>query len=147
MRVLFLDIDGVVLSGEELWRTHDARYLPPHKLAMVKNVCDQAGAVIVVSSTWRYSDTTADQLRAHGLTLHLDWRTPRSKLEGALFIATTRGSEIYRWLAKHREVERYAIIDDDSDMLPEQMANFVQTQFEIGITKSHVDRLISILSC
>jgi hypothetical protein len=32
-----------------------------------------------------------------------------------------RGEEIKAWLHQHPEVTRYAIVDDDSDMLPEQV--------------------------
>lgn len=35
MRVLFLDIDGVVLHGEGLWSGNGNRYLPPEKVALV----------------------------------------------------------------------------------------------------------------
>lgn len=144
--VLFLDMDGVVLSGRELWRTGNNRHVPPEKIALIKQVCDQTGAAVVVSSTWRYSDETADILRFHGIPLHPDWRTPFGRqMAGSLILATTRGSEISKWLARHPEVERYAIVDDDGDMLPEQRPYFVQTPFETGIDQSHADRLAHIL--
>ena len=44
-----------------------------------------------------------------------------------------RGHEIQEWLDKHPEVTRYAILDDDSDMLPEQMPNFFKTTFQNGL--------------
>lgn len=144
--VLFLDMDGVVLSGRELWRTGNNRYIPPEKIALVKEVCDQSGAVVVVSSTWRYSDETAGLLRFHGIQLHPDWRTDFGRqMAGSLIIGATRGSEISKWLVRHPEVTRYAIVDDDSDMLPEQRPYFVQTPFETGIDQAHADRLVHIL--
>jgi hypothetical protein len=144
--ILFLDIDGVVLSGQELWRTHNNRYLPPEKVALIREVCDRAGAMIVVSSTWRYSDDTLGQLIAAGLPVHSDWRTPQARREGAIFIAETRGWEISRWLVRHPEVTSWAIIDDDSDMLPEQLPRFVQTPFETGVDQKHVERLVGLLA-
>lgn len=145
-RVLFLDIDGVVLSGRELWRTHNNRYLPPEKIALVKEVCDRTGAIVVVSSTWRYSDETKDALAFAGLHLHSDWRTPTALMRGSLFIADRRGAEIQQWLNRHPEVDGYAIVDDDGDMLPHQLSRFVQTPFEDGIDRPHVEALVTCLS-
>lgn len=143
--VLFLDMDGVVLSGQELWRTHNNRYVPLEKIALVRSVCEQTGAVVTVSSTWRYSDETADLLRFHDIPLHSDWRTPFPKQTGNVIAGATRGSEIAKWLARHPEVTNYAIIDDDSDMLPEQKHRFVQTSFETGIEQQHADMLVTLL--
>lgn len=145
-RVLFLDIDGVVLSGNELWSTGNHRYLPPEKIALVKQVCDRTGAVIVVSSSWRNSDETEGLLRHAGLCLHPDWRTPFNHGKvGSIYIGRRRGAEIQAWLDAHPEVGSYAIVDDDSDMLESQLARFVQTPFVDGIDASHVDALVDAL--
>lgn len=145
-RVLFLDIDGVVLNGRALWHTGNNRHLPPEKIALVREVCDRAGCVVVVSSTWRYSDETADMLRSRGIPLHEDWRTPwKNEMSGSIMIGQRRGVEIGRWLARH-DVAAYAIIDDDSDMLFEQMPYFVKIDFEKGIEPWHVGALVEILT-
>jgi len=145
-RVLFLDIDGVVLNGRALWHTGNNKYLPPEKVALIREICDRTGCVIVVSSTWRYSETTADMLRAVGLPLHADWRTDwKNDMVGSIIQGQRRGVEIHRWLARHPGVS-YAIIDDDSDMLPEQMPYFVKTDHEEGVEQWHVDALVEILA-
>jgi hypothetical protein len=146
LKVLFLDIDGVVLDGQNLRQARNNRYLPPEKIALVKEVCDRAGACVVVSSTWRYSEDTKDALMAAGLALHPDWRTVRAKVVGSLYLAEGRGSEIKEWLDRHPETSAYAIVDDDSDMLREQLPRFVKTQFEEGITPGHVSALVRMLN-
>lgn len=148
MKVLFLDIDGVVLSGEELWATGNNRYLPPAKIALVNEVLRRTGSLVVVSSTWRCFDECLDLLRAAGLTaIHRDWRTDReSRTTGGLYIGEVRGHQIKRWLDAHPEVDSYAIVDDDADMLPEQMPRFVQTPFVTGIGQEHVERLARMLN-
>lgn len=147
LKVLFLDIDGVVLSGEELWRTGDNKYLPPDKIALVQEVCDRAGALVVVSSTWRRSDATLDMLRHAGLaSIHSDWRTGQERKVGSLWIGQRRGDQIAEWLAMHPEVSSYAIVDDDSDMLPEQLPRFVQTPFTTGLSREHADALVECLA-
>lgn len=146
-KVLFLDIDGVVLSGEDLWRTGNNRYLPPEKIAMVQEVCDRTGAAIVVSSTWRISDETLNLLRYAGLTtFHPDWRTGKGKKVGNIWIGCIRGDEIADWLREHPEVSTYAIVDDDGDMLPEQLPRFVQTPFVTGLAREHVEALVDRLA-
>lgn len=141
MRVLFLDIDGVILSGEELWASGNPRYLPPHKVELLNEVIERTGAVVVVSSTWRHDRETPSLLRKAGFRgrFHDDWRTER-------FSTAFRGAEIAEWLTRHPEVERYAILDDDSDMLENQRPFFVQTRFTVGLMREHVEALVDILS-
>lgn len=146
LKVLFLDIDGVVLSGEELQKSRNRRYLPPHKISLVREVCARSGAVIVVSSTWRHSDDTKGALEAVELPLHPDWRTPLPKMLGGHYTGEQRGREIQHWIDKHPETAAYAIVDDDSDMLTSQMSNFVKTPFQTGIEAAHVNALVSILA-
>jgi hypothetical protein len=144
-RVLFLDMDGVVLHGQALRQARNNRYIPPEKIALVREVCTRAQCVVVVSSTWRYSDDTADLLRFHGIPLHPDWRTDwRNDYQGSIIVGQRRGLEIHRWLAKHPGTV-FAIVDDDSDMLPEQLPYFVQTKFDDGIELHHAERIIALL--
>jgi hypothetical protein len=68
---------------------------------------------------------------------------------------THRGEEIEYWLQENW-VDRYCIIDDDSDMLPEQMPYFVKTSDNIdhedcidigyGLTKKCAEKVIEILN-
>jgi hypothetical protein len=60
---------------------------------------------------------------------------------GVLFHAEThsRGHEIQAWLRECTEKPRYAIIDDDSDILPIQRPNFFQTNGADGLTHEIAD--------
>lgn len=148
MRVLFLDIDGVILSGNELYRTRNNRWLPPAQIALLNDVCERTGALVIVSSTWRMDERCRDLLTAAGFTggFHEDWRTKRWHQVGSLYAADRRGGEIADWLDRHQEVERYAIVDDDSDMRSDQLPWFVQTPFLDGMQREHADRLIELLA-
>src|SRR3546814_8945784 len=76
---------------------------------------------------------------------HEDWRT---RFHGELpdrWRNRRRGGEIAEWLSRHPEVSVYAIVDDDSDMLPEQRHAFVQTRFEDGIAPDHVAKIVRVL--
>ena len=54
-----------------------------------------------------------------------------------------RGHEIQLWLDEHPEVRRYAILDDDDDMLEHQTPNFFQASCETGLTEELADRIVA----
>jgi hypothetical protein len=143
MKVLFLDIDGVLASmrtavafGGWPHRLHHAMF-DPVAIGLVRAVCRGSGAKVVLSSAWRILHKHDDVGRAFELPI-ID-STPQ--LIGA------RGTEIADWLAKHPEVTAYAIVDDDSDMLPEQMPRFVKTSAFDGLNWSAYLRLCELLGC
>ena len=131
MKVIFLDFDGVLNSH----RTATALTAHPDKnmcrmdweeldvtaVNLVRSLCYEAGAKIVVSSTWRLNNDTADFNAA--FHKFFDW-------DEDLVIDTTpemqgqRGGEIQFWLDHHPEVTHHVILDDDSDMNFDQ--NFIK---------------------
>ena len=144
MRVLFLDIDGVLNSH----RTVVALNGYPHDVspgglaqfdmvavALLRGLCKAGGVQIVLSSTWRLDREWAKIGPALGLPI-ID-RTPS--------MLGPRGNEIACWL-DDKPVERYAILDDDSDMLPEQMPYFVKTMHEDGMTWQPFVKLCELFS-
>jgi hypothetical protein len=104
-------------------------------IGLIRRLCKETDAKIVLSSTWRITNTA--QECADGLTLPIFDCTPR--LNGK------RGLEIYTWLNAHPEVTRYAIVDDDSDMLDEQKPYFVQTNFKDGLSMDNFECLKHLL--
>jgi hypothetical protein len=55
---------------------------------------------------------------------------------------TLRGTEIKEWVELNKDVEDYAILDDDSDMLPEQLSTrFFQVDGWYGLTPNHLYRI------
>jgi hypothetical protein len=66
-----------------------------------------------------------------------------------------RGKEIDEWLSFHPDVTHYVILDDDEDMEPHQMDNFVKTSGNVdhpdcvdvgyGLTDICTDKAIDIL--
>ncbi len=57
-----------------------------------------------------------------------------------------RGHEIQAWLMEHPEVTKYAILDDDTEMLEHQLPNFFQAMTETGITQELADRIVAHLT-
>lgn len=144
MKVVFLDIDGVlnchrtcIAFGGIPHTTADGgvQLLDAVAIGLIGGIVRSAGAVIVLSSTWRkHSDWTQ---YGRDLGLPIVDRTPS--------LAGIRGAEIQDWLDRHPGVERYAIIDDDRDMLPEQMPYFVHTSGFDGFSWANALRLADLL--
>jgi len=165
MKVLFLDIDGVLNT--------DHRNISPDLCAKVERVLDETGAVIVLSSAWRnlikaemgtpehYNEARA-LLVGNGMTERLFQsiisQTPNltvwDESEGvSLLVGGERGHrarEVTYWLENwHHKVEisAWAVVDDMGlwvDGLP--AGHTVITSGRTGITDADADELIRILS-
>ena len=124
MKVLFLDIDGVVNSRATTSFRNNLYPVDPHMAFMVGKIQLDTGCEVVLSSSWRHHP---DGIKAvEDSVVKIFDKTP-------MLSQGVRGHEIQAWLDKHPEVTRYAILDDDSDMLPEQMPNFFKTTFQNGL--------------
>lgn len=156
MKIIFLDIDGVVLAGRHLWspsgfvapdgrhiaKGQDRSALPADTVSLVLMAVQATGAQLVLSSSWRLHRQARDHMAAATLApFHPDWCTDSNDGNGL----PVRGAQIQRWLDAHPDVTSYAILDDDSDMLPSQMPFFVKTNHYKGLTKGDLYRLIAIL--
>lgn len=117
MKVLFLDIDGVIML--------DHIELDAGCLARLKNICEQTGAVIVLSSDWRLYTDSFEFLKSefrrygvpdiHAITMDLD---------------ADRYVEIQQWLGENPQVTKYAIVDDRSRAaIPDEPHTFFRTQY------------------
>lgn len=133
-KVIFLDIDGVLCTLRSHFAHQNRGGLndawDQTCCLMVERLCRDHNAAIVVSSTWRIGrkEVLDLYLSVYGLASYCygekrpndmfsreveDYITPR--------LDADRGDEIKAWLDKHPNVTQYIILDDDSDMLPEQM--------------------------
>lgn len=143
MKVIFLDIDGVVNCVTTAQRHRGAIGIDPHMAFIVGKLVEDSGAKVVLSSTWRlWKESRAEVARQVCDFIDV---TPRMPLMGGAEMCE-RGREIKAWLDQHPEVTRYAILDDDSDMLPEQQPNFFQTTWARGITDEIAGRVLDHLN-
>ena len=165
-KIVFLGIDGV-LNSEEYFNkclsSDDICDLDPDAINRLIKFLDGTNAKIVLSSSWRSLNVqstileflTSNHELLKKLIPYIIGITPR------FHKCRKRGNEIAYWmdmlsidysaLVKHgcvlENVEiyknyRYVIVDDD-DMLKGQ--NFVQTDFQTGLTDEHVNEMKAFL--
>lgn len=151
MNVIFVDFDGVLVNTIDSAVAYHALFpdLPDRStmfdqvaVGLLKHVCDLAPAKMVISSTWRIGRTVADFI---AIFESCGWKdAPVIGLTGRGGAGTCRGDEIQQWLDANPVVTNYAIIDDDSDMLPSQQARFVHTPTVSGLRLKHLCHLLHI---
>lgn len=155
IKVIFLDIDGVlnvIPQGNDRF----GAIFHEHFVDNLKRIIDVTGAKIVISSTWRMGNGLEGMIemwKLRNLPGEVVGITPN------LFVnfntTLCRGKEIDAYLKDHPEVSNYVIIDDDSDMEPHQLENFVMTSGNVdhpdcvdlgyGLTNKCADWVIEIL--
>lgn len=119
MKILFLDIDGVLNSREYDRRRNwnEQTDIDETRLPLVKEIIDKTGAKIVLISTWRNhwdrDESLCDEdgmyinrlFSKYGLVIYD--KTPDFGL------LSKRKDEVNAWLSKYAdEVERFVILDD-----------------------------------
>lgn len=148
MKIIFLDVDGVLNSAEYYRKVarkkKDWDRFNPRAVKIIKRLVEEFNSKIVISSTWRYglvkelkNELTKSELIKH---LHKDWKTPVIHPSH-----NNRGNEIKAWLNIHPEVNKYVIIDDDENILEEQKENFIKTDINEGMTEEHYYKAREIL--
>lgn len=158
MNIIFLDIDGVLNNynyAEQKYKEMRENagkeglgvinncydYFDPVSVVALNTILQKTDAKIVISSAWRIYNTK-DELRDHfkkqGILDRIISMTP-------IDCGDSRGSEIDEWLQKNGKfVKNFVIIDDRDDMEP-HMDKFVQTEFETGLRKEHIEDILRIL--
>lgn len=158
MKIVFLDIDGVLNTDNMLFERHRLLFKGKRKIPFekgpLKNFCGLVKwmmdneAYFVISSSWRISSVPRDWnkiFRHFGVKKNL----VVSVTSYGMF--RRRGEEILHWIHRHKEsfsVERYAVIDDEDfdirGFVPEKC--FFHIDSGTGITRKNVEGIIDFLS-
>lgn len=161
MKIIFLDIDGVLNAHEKLASGYCGASRPQVEL-FNKILRESPDVKIVVSSAWRYMILRGDMtikgfefllcilgVDAHGRVVghtvadgevadepnHFDtelWRSIGLKM---------RALQIEKYLAEN-QVDRFVVLDD----LPIKVPNLLQTDSGVGITERQVTHALRILN-
>lgn len=155
MKVIFLDIDGVVNCSDTKERSPSKVIgVEQSKIALVKQIIEATGAKLVLSSTWRigwfYEETGSHDRDEQ------DWHYLRDEFfkQGLWFFDYTpldksrhRGTEIQTWLDKWEdEIDSYIVIDDSMyDIWEMHEGHLIEISFGYGIQDEHVKQAIELL--
>lgn len=154
MKIVFLDIDGVLNATDDWLEIHyfgqpsneGVRVLSRSKLALLAHIIHETGAKIVISSTWRKFNTLDELSDLFG-------RMTDGWFRREMFYGMTpssergfRGDEVDVWLANHPEVTKYIILDDDGDFHQHHRPYFVNTETYVGLTHPLMERAINLLN-
>ncbi len=167
MKVVLLDFDGT-LNGletrEEPSPVHKGLFLNPDRVALVNQLCQRTGAVVVISASWRTrrhvvgapdACLSLDELRAAlahaGFTGKVIDKTPDlARLDSIgrdgeaveLWRCPPRRKEIAAWVEEHKP-EAWVILDDDPDAgIP---GHFVHVDKRWALTQANVEQAVRIL--
>ena len=140
MKVIFLDVDGVLNSAQD---GYSIRLKTDSHLKLLQYIVKETGAKIVLSSSWRIGFTPASKnLMARFKEYGLELMDCTPELSSAC-----RGDEIRKWLNdKEYTVERFVILDDEANMAEFAEKNLVQTDTNAGLQKADVVRCIRWLN-
>jgi len=158
MKVIFLDIDGV-LNSQRLIEKNENEKIDINAVKLLKNLIDKSGAVIVLSSgrrLWFDDNMVTDDAEAkylydilcqYGITIY--GKTPdfsTDEIRTKRTFKDVKAKEIAAWLEKHYDVDKYVILDDLNLENDQIIANLVQIDGKIGITEEDVNHAIDILN-
>lgn len=150
MKFLFLDVDGVLNSGN-----NDFGSVEKDKLDRVKTIVKETDAKVVLSSSWRFGEDCSensnakrqyDNLISSLNTVGIEVYSQTPKLPDG------RGYEIQKWLLDSIEkdgirVEGFAILDDEeAKYLYPMDAHLVQTDSDIGLTDKEMFEAIRFIN-
>lgn len=154
MKVIFLDIDGVLNSRayDRKRNWNEQTDIDETRLPLVKKIVDATGAKIVLSSTWRqHWDKDKNRCDEDGLYINETFaRFGLSVFDKTpdLGLTAVRKDEVSIWLKETDEdIEAFVIIDDYRYGWGELSENFVKTEpnFRLGLEEEHVQKAIEIL--
>lgn len=152
MIVIFLDVDGVLNSEDDLMvfrEKHNINHcilyqeVEDRPCALLKDLVESTGAKIVLSSTWRLGAPQYVHTSIFGDKLYNKIKNKFDEIGLEIFDITPsdhnkyeqRGDEIRAWLEDHPEVEKFIILDDDSDMCEFTETNLFKTTYKHGLTE------------
>ena len=120
MKVVFLDIDGVLTTAQSGWR------LIREKVELLNRL---EGWSVVISSSWCYCDDTVRSLQGCGLELPIIGGTRDWWIE-----EVDRAKDIRRWIEENKPEEWIVLDDEELDI-----EGFVHVDSLTGLTEKEIE--------
>ena len=133
MKVLFLDIDGVVCLHKDKDWDNEEEIFDADCCRKLQEIVSATGCKLVLSSSWRLFPESIRsmfrQFKPFGIT--------RENFLGRTPLRGERGDEVMAYLKKHPQIETFVAVDDEpfySRVFPQD--RLILTKPESGITES-----------
>lgn len=116
MKIIFLDVDGVLNTRMTTDYCGQFIGIEDAKLLQLKKIIDETGAKVVLSSTWRLG-YNKDGKQLDKCSQYLKDKFDKAGIE--IYDVTPdighslRHIEIKQWLTEHEDIESYVILDDE----------------------------------
>lgn len=134
MKVIFLDIDGVLTTWASL--SKGSSNLDPACLQRFLFLQDQTQAKVVLSSSWRVLPRLVAVLKQAGI--RIQGQTPPTRANGM-----PRGHEISSWIeSQEQPPSDYIILDDESDAGVGHDGHLVWTHPRDGLTQDKLEEAL-----
>lgn len=163
MKILFLDIDGV-LNSERWNQEHEQKIcegvlIDRTKIDLLSGIIMKTGAEIVLHSGWKFwldeflnplrkeSEILMQLLSDQGMKIYdvtPDFST--EEIRRTRKFSRVKAKEILGWLELHSEVTGWAVLDDldlHNDVVEEKQ---VKTDAKVGLTQENVVQVIEKLN-
>ena len=153
MKIIFLDIDGVLVTPASLYNIPNKKLIDVFcrtRVCRLNKIVQETNAKIVLSSSWRIGNTldVMDTYLIHnGLQYTLYDKTPSFG---------QRSEEITHWIKNNQPIVSYVILEDDvtDTMEEEHSGHIVKTKWwptkevakDYGLLSEHVSKAINILN-
>ena len=148
--IIFLDVDGVIVSGKYYHSQYEKtgepgdHLLDPEAIAVLARICKANHAGIVVTSSWRSGAGNYDKEYETILIPALE-RAGIDCIGETTLMGYDRGWQILEWLKDNpRFTGKYVVIDDDTKDIEGHIdsAHFFHTRWDTGLLSEH-EELIS----
>ena len=154
MKIIFLDIDGVLNSLEyrrHLGLQYFSEIIDRRKMPLLKEIVDVTGAKIVLTTTWRkFWNEGKEQLDPAGHYINEIFAEYGLSVYGKTPVMENAGraGEIKAWLKKHPYADGYVILDDKDFGWPADLrAHFIRTDLNgDGLEEAQVQTAIAVLN-
>ena len=155
MKILFLDIDGVLNSREYDRRRNwnEQTDIDETRLPLVKEIIDKTGAKIVLISTWRNhwdrDESLCDEDGMYINRLFSKYGLAIYDKTQDLGLLSKRKDEVKTWLAEHKsDIESFVILDDYRFGWDDLSDFYIHTNpnYGLGLEAEHVEKAIALLN-
>lgn len=160
--VIFLDIDGVLNSN--FWNdSHqkeisDGTLIDTEKIRLLAKLVRKTNSKIILHSGWKFwfdsnlrptrkeSENLSRLLQQEGIMINgmtPDFST--EEIRKSKKFSLVKASEILAWLADHKEVDKWIVIDDLDLHNPEIEMHQIKTDSSIGLTIEDIQKAEKLL--